>query len=175
MWRSWRRGGGLAAAAMIASCAPRAAPPAALPPPPALRPSPPPAAAPQAAPVAWQEGPLAPGDWGYDVESGVAQATFASPGAPLFALRCDPGGQIRIFRPGVPGGPITIVTSFGERRLPGSGNADQAQATLPAADPLFDQMAFSRGRFLVRTAGGSDLVLPAWPEPARLIERCRGQ
>lgn len=165
----------LAAAAMIASCAPRTAPPAPVPaPPPAPRPQPaaPPPAPP---PVAWQEGELASGDWHYDGESAVPQAAFASPGGPLFALRCDAGRQIRIFRPGVPGGPITIVTSFGERRLPGSGNGEQALATLPAADPLFDQIAFSRGRFLVRTAGGSDLVLPAWPEPARLIEQCRGQ
>jgi hypothetical protein len=38
---------------------------------------------------------------------------------------------------------------------------------------LFDQIVFSRGRFLVRVAGGGDLVLPTWPEPARLIEECR--
>jgi hypothetical protein len=48
-------------------------------------------------------------------------------------------------------------------------------ATLPASDTLFDQIAFSRGRFLVRASGGGDLVLPSWPEPARLIEECRGQ
>ena len=52
--------------------------------------------------------------------------------------------------------------------------ANQALATLPASDPLFDQIVFSRGRFLVRVTGGSDLVLPSWPEPARLIEECRG-
>ena len=75
----------------------------------------------------------------------------------------------------MPGGPITIVTSFGERSLPGAGNEDQSIATLAASDPLFDQIVFSRGRFLVRVAGGGDLVLPSWPEPARVIEDCRGQ
>jgi len=43
----------------------------------------------------------------------------------------------------------------------------------PSSDPLFDQLAFSRGRFLVRVEGQGDLILPAWPEPARTIEDCR--
>jgi len=68
---------------------------------------------------------------------------------------------------------MTIVTGFGTRTLAGR-SGEQAAPTLPASDPLFDQIAFSRGRVLVRTAGG-DLVLPIWPEPARLIEDCRGQ
>jgi hypothetical protein len=46
---------------------------------------------------------------------------------------------------------------------------------LPASDPLLEQMAFSRGRFLVTVEGGPSLVVPAWPELARVIEDCRGQ
>jgi hypothetical protein len=36
-------------------------------------------------------------------------------------------------------------------------------------------MAFSRGRFLVTVEGGASLVVPAWPELARVIEDCRGR
>jgi hypothetical protein len=35
-------------------------------------------------------------------------------------------------------------------------------------------MAFSRGRFMVEAQGMATLVLPAWPEPARVVEDCRG-
>jgi hypothetical protein len=164
----------LAAIAALSACVPRTAPPAPQPPPsPPPAPAPPPPAPPPAAPIAWQDGPLAPGDWSYAGVGAAPQAAFAGPGGTLFALRCDAGRQIAILRPGLPGGPITIVTSFGQRVVTGPGNAAQAPATLPASDPLFDQIAFSRGRFLVRSAGSGDLVLPSWPEPARLIEDCR--
>jgi hypothetical protein len=118
-----------------------------------------------------EDAPPAPGDWSYSGGGAAPQAAFSTPGATLFALRCDAGGQIGIVRLGAESGPVTIVTSFGQRVLPAAGTDGRA---LPASDPLFDQIAFSRGRFLVRSAGG-DLVLPSWPEPARLIEDCRTQ
>ena len=156
-----------------AGCVPRAAAPppqpaAPLPPPPPAPPAPP--AAPAA--VAWQDGPLAPGDWSYSPAGATPQASFGPPGALLFALRCDGGGRIGIVRPGAGGGPLTIDTGLGARTL-AAGDGQEA-AALAASDPLFDQIAFSRGRFLVRSAG-ADLILPSWPEPARLIEDCRGQ
>ena len=157
--------------AAASACVPRAVPPASQPPPPpppAPAPPPPPRA-PAPAPVAWEDGALAPGDWTYS----SGEARFGTPDATLFALRCDGGSRIGMVRPGAGGGPVTIVTGFGTRTLAG-GAGDQEVAALPASDPLFDQIAFSRGRFLVRAAG-SDLVLPSWPEPARLIEDCRGQ
>jgi hypothetical protein len=160
------------AMAMAAACAPRPAPPAPAPPPAPVQP---PASEPPLPPPAadWRDAPLAPGDWSYSGQSGIHEATFASPGGTLFALRCEPGGEIVLFRMGVPAGPMIIVTSFGARTLPGFGNDDQSMARLAAADPLFDQMVFSRGRFLVRFASGGDLILPSWPEPARVIEECR--
>ena len=42
-----------------------------------------------------------------------------------------------------------------------------------AYDPLLDAIAFSRGRFTVESESGAMLVLPAWPEPARVVEDCR--
>ena len=161
--------------AALAACVPRAATPPPLPPPPPrpVPPPAPPAPPPAPPPVAWQDGPLAPGDWSYDGADAGPQARFGAPGPTLLTLRCAAGGQIAIVRAGAGAGPITIATSFGERMLPATG--DGAQAALPASDPLFDEIAFSRGRFLVRAAGAADLVLPSWPEPARLIEDCRAQ
>ena len=44
-----------------------------------------------------------------------------------------------------------------------------------ASDPQLDAIAFSRGRFFVSLNGTSDLVIPDWPEFARVIEDCRGR
>jgi hypothetical protein len=156
----FRRSLCVALLALACACVPRTAPPRPLPAPPAAAPpaTPPPAPAP---PVAWQDAPLAEGDWSYAGQ----EARFEGPGGVLLALRCEAGRQIALLRPGAPAGPLTIVTSFGEREV---------AAPLAAADPLFDEIAFSRGRFQVRSADGEALVLPSWPEPARLIEECRG-
>jgi hypothetical protein len=164
-----------AAGAMAVSCAPPPALPATPPPLPAPLPAPPPPPPPAPAPLGWQDAPLSPGDWSYSGQSGIHEATFASPGGPLFALRCEPGGQIAMLRPGASAATMTVVTSYGQRSLPSFGNEDQSTARLAAADPLFDQIVFSRGRFLVRIAGGGDLILPSWPEPARVVEECRAQ
>ena len=160
----FRRSLCVALLALACACVPRTAPPRPLPaPPPPPPPAPAPAAPPPApaAPVAWQDGPLAEGDWSYAGQ----EARFEGPGGVLLALRCEPSRQIALLRPGAPAGPLTIVTSFGEREV---------AAPLAAGDPLLDEIAFSRGRFLVRSADGAALVLPSWPEPARLIEECRG-
>jgi hypothetical protein len=68
---------------------------------------------------------------------------------------------------------VTIRTSYGARTLPANAQADGLAATLSASDPLLDQIAFSRGRFTVEVAGQPQLVLPAWPEVARVVEDCR--
>ena len=129
---------------------------------------------PPAPPIAWQDGPLTSGDWSLNQQGALSEAVFTSAGGALLAIRCQPGGQIAFARPGAAPGVLTVATSFGERTLPGSGN-DGSMAMLGAADPLFDELAFSRGRFRVRVPGREDLVLPTWPEPARVIEECRGQ
>lgn len=43
-----------------------------------------------------------------------------------------------------------------------------------ANDALLDAIIFSRGKFLVAAADVPDLMLPPWPEIARVIEDCRG-
>jgi hypothetical protein len=46
-------------------------------------------------------------------------------------------------------------------------------ADFAAFDPLLDALAFSRGRFAVSVSGTPALVVPPWPEIARLVEDCR--
>ena len=152
---------GIAGAAMLSACASGPAPAPAPERAPPVRQAPPVAVTPP--PVEtnaedWRDQPLTPGDWSY--ESG--EARYAG-----FSLRCDGARrQVVATRAGA-SGPLRLRTTFGERVLaPG--------AALPAADPLLDEMAFSRGRFTVEAEGLPTLILPAWPEPARVVEDCRG-
>jgi hypothetical protein len=159
-----------AAAALLGGCVPRVAtpPPAPAPvPAPVLPEVPVPRVPPPPAPVAigWEDGPLSLGDWHYS----PGAATFTGPDGAAFSLRCV-AGRVEFSRAGAAGA-VAILTSFGARSLTAEGGT----AALAASDPLFDQMAFSRGRFLVRADGAADLVAPAWPEVARLVEDCRGQ
>ena len=82
-----------------------------------------------------------------------------------FAIRCEPGARCALRWSGAQAQAIVIRTSYGERRLPVSEvHINMIVVDLPPSDPLLDQMAFSRGRFLVQAEGGAALVLPAWPE-----------
>ncbi|MGS1016644.1 hypothetical protein [Allosphingosinicella humi] len=173
--KSVRLGLCLGAIAAIAGCIP--APRAPAPQPPAPPPVAPPAL-PPAPPLAWQDLPLSPGTWSYDAAR--PQAVFGSVnGGPSFAVRCDHAARLVILsRVGgmgggsAGGGAMTIRTSFGARSLPTS--APDVSASLPANDRFLDSMVFSRGRFTVEVPGAPMLVIPAWPEPARVIEDCRG-
>ena len=83
-------------------------------------------------------------------------------------MRCDSATRrITLTRPGATGA-LTITTSYAPITWPTSPVA------LAASDPALDRIAFSRGRFTVESAGTARLVLPAWAEPARVIEDCRG-
>lgn len=153
------------AAAALAACVSRPAPPAPVPAP-VVRPVPaPPAPAP--APVLdWQDALLSPGDWTYRGEPGDRIAEFRS-GGMSFSLSCERDNMIMVALSGAQPATVTIRTSYGERRLPATSGR------LAASDTLFDQIAFSRGRILVQGEGSPDLIVPAWPEPARLVEDCR--
>ena len=165
----------LGAAGMLAACVPQ--PQATQPP----QPSPAPAPAPPSPPppvAAWQDAPLTPGGWSYLPEAdGGSNARFGPAGAePLFIIRCDRSRQIALSTKGTAAGPMTIRTSFGARNLQASSQATASgyvAARLPATDPLLDSIAFSRGRFSVEAPGAGMLIIPAWPEAARVIEDCR--
>ncbi|WP_419825333.1 hypothetical protein [Sphingomonas sp.] len=159
----------------LADCAgpkPRPTPP---PPPPAA------AALPAAPPQQdWRDVPLTPGAWSWRGGAGRSLAQFGLLGAPaIFALSCDASHRtINLSRAGSTGGAATMLftTSFGAFPLAASDGAGEPPAIVAraaASDPHLDQIAFSRGRFLVDVAGAERLVLPAWPEVARVIEDCR--
>ncbi len=172
--RMIRIAGALATALAVAACAPRPSPAPAPVPEPPPRPAPPtPEPAPASPAASWQEGPLSPGDWTYRRDGAVALAIFGSERA-TFTLRCEPNGSITAGMTGAQAPAFMFRTTYGERRLPAAPvHLNEMLATLSAADPLLDQIAFSRGRFLVEAEGGPALVMPAWPEPARVIEDCR--
>jgi|SRR5579863_7776743 len=144
--------------------------------PPPAHPAPPP---PPPPPVAtdWRDAPATPGDWQWSREGRFSTARFGGPGQPaLLSLTCNPqGGTITLSRGGdQPGAATTLSISTTSllRTLPIRPGADPA-IILSALDPLFDAMAFSRGRFAVEVPGMVPLYLPSWPEVGRVIEDCR--
>jgi hypothetical protein len=165
--------GAAVALVMLASCATRTPqPPAPVPQQPPPRPAPP-RPLPTPPPLAWQDAPLSAGDWSYSEAAGGPSASFGAPAA-QFTVRCEPDRRISLTRLGATGTALTLRTSDALRALPASAEQVGLVAYLNAADPLLDAMAFSRGRFAVEVAGTPLLILPAWPEPARVIEQCRG-
>jgi hypothetical protein len=161
----------------LGACVPRSAPPAPTPAPvarPVPLPPPPPATPPPPA-ADWQTGALSPGDWSYRPSSSTPLAIFQSE-AVSFSIRCQQGRAIWLGITGGQGDALVIRTSYGARRLPAERiHLNEMAAQLPVSDPLLEQMAFSRGRFLVMVEGGPSLVVPAWPEIGRVTEDCRGQ
>ncbi|MBI1404200.1 MAG: hypothetical protein GC147_13440 [Porphyrobacter sp.] len=179
----------LALSLTLAACVPATREPASasLPPPaPVARHAPqaPPPATPAPLPAVpgdkWMDAPATPGDWRYQVGAGGPLAVFVGTGGKgEFVLTCDrPARSIELWRAGTSAGPrtMTIRTETATRSL----TAVQAEdtnpylaASLPAADPLLDAMALSKGRFAVEVEGQSPLYLPSWAEVTRVIEDCR--
>lgn len=165
--------------ATVSACVPqRQAPPPQQPqqepPQPQRLPPPPPT------PQDWRDMPLTPGNWFYSNQGGTSQALFGSANSEAsFIVRCDRARrQVTLLRGGTSSGNMmTVRTSSSARNLPLSVQAEPLPYVLSsvgANDRLLDAMAFSRGRFTVEVPGLPMLVLPAWPEPARAIEDCRG-
>ena len=167
---------------LISSCAPAPRPVAPPPraPAPAVQPrvsAPPPALA-----AHWQDWPATPGTWVYQRDARGSIARFGRSGADAdLVIRCVlPTRRIYLSRPGafVAGetGTMWLRTSSGEARYPlanSGGEPPYVAAEFSPRDPMLDALAFSRGKFIISVKGAADLVIPAWPEPARVIEDCR--
>ncbi|MDB5721210.1 MAG: hypothetical protein JWP15_1828 [Alphaproteobacteria bacterium] len=120
--------------------------------------------------------PLTPGDWRYQQDSGGSEAVFAAAGAGIFSVRCERSGRSIVLTRFAGGGSrLRLTTTYGTRALTGRAEGAGVAATVAASDSLLDAIAFSRGRFTVESESGAMLVLPSWPEPARVVEDCRGQ
>lgn len=131
-------------------------PPVIGPPPIARAPAPPP-------PSDWRDADLTFGFWFHDETS----ARFLTSDGAAFALRCDRAARRIILEREGATGEMIIRTTEDDRRFP------QARAPLPVGDPFLDSIIFSRGRFMVEAAGRA-MIIPAWPEPAKAVEDCRG-
>jgi hypothetical protein len=153
--------------------APRPAPRPSTPAPPGPTPRPA-ATSSSTALAAWADAALSPGRWTYQPARGTgSRALFGPTNAPSFQVACAAGRLLNLTRPGAAAGSLTIRTTSTLRALPGTGSAQGLSVQLPANDPLMDAIAFSRGRFAVEAPGVPALVIPAWPELARVVEDCR--
>ncbi len=156
---------------MLSACvAPqKAAPPPA---PQPVRPPPPPSPAPP--PPDWRDRAPTQGDWSYRQTGAGGEAVFGTdPISPRLALRCArPSGQVWLVWPGATGTTVSVQTTETSAVRTGTLAGTELQLAFAARDPMLDQMAFSRGRFML-TAGGQALIVPSWPEIARVIEDCR--
>ena len=119
-----------------------------------------------------------PGNWTYAPTADGSEASFLDANArPQLFVRCTRASrQVTIAKPATAAAPfINIWTSSQTRNLPASYNPAiyRLGASLTAYDPLLDAIAFSRGRFAVSVSGATALIVPAWEEPARVIEDCR--
>jgi hypothetical protein len=127
----------------------------------------------------WSVADLGPEEWRYEaMTSGSRAALAAGNGSAIAAIGCQ-AGTISLSRPGnrtASGQTMTIRTSFAERSLPirADISSNNLVVTLDARDPLWDQIIYSRGRFLIEASGVAPLIAPVRPEIGRVVENCRG-
>lgn len=169
-----------AASCLIVACCVPAPKPAPEPSPIVVAPAPAPPLITAPAFENWMDAPATPGNWSYHADSSGTIAMFGQANSePRFALRCNPArGVISLLRAGTGTGniPLRIRTESAERMVTATQQGDQLptlRADITARDPLLEAMAFSKGRFAVKTAGLPTLYIPAWPEVTRVIEDCR--
>lgn len=146
-------------------------------PPPARTPAPAPA---PVQPKDWRDWPLTAGEWRYQQAGVSSSATFGVAGAPpVLTLRCEmPSRQVVFAAAAARGaGQMIVRTTFGAASWPlqaSTANPGQFVSVRAGSDPALDQIAFSRGRFLIQVPGAAPLVLPTWAEITRVVEDCRG-
>lgn len=170
---SFRTASVLIGLTVLAACAPRRAPPPPVTAPPQAQQPPPSPVLPPPLPVAWVDAPLASGDWSYSADGGRPTARFGPGGSARLVVRCEAPGQVLIAHNGGQGTSMIVRTTYGDRTLPATADASGLVARLPARDALLDRMIFSRGRFAVQSQGAGLLIVPSWPEVARVTEECR--
>ncbi|MGK2909299.1 MAG: hypothetical protein ACSLE1_05820 [Sphingobium sp.] len=120
------------------------------------------------------------GIWRYQQAGVSSSATFGVAGAhPVLTLRCEMPSRQVVFVPAAArvAGQMIVRTTFGAASWPlqaSSANPAQLVAVRAGSDAALDQIAFSRGRFVIEVPGAAPLVLPTWAEITRIVEDCRG-
>lgn len=138
---------------------------------------------PRSASTDWRDMAQTPGTWTWGMDGPRSTARYGVAGAaPVAMMRCDPASQVVTLWRGVTVGSAPaatqvalVVNTTGTRKIL-TAQADGAggvQVALAPRDPLLDEIAFSRGRFMLESPGGTTLYLPSWPELSRVIEDCR--
>jgi hypothetical protein len=122
--------------------------------------------------------PVASGAWSYVPVPGGSEARFTDAASTIrLTVRCTKSTRRVMISPtsSVPASTMFVWTSSATRNLPArfEAQAMRVSAELAANDPLLDALTFSRGRFAVSMPGMAALVVPAWPEAARVVEDCR--
>jgi hypothetical protein len=119
----------------------------------------------------------AAGTWNYASTTDGSQAVFRTSALAQLTIKCVRTTRVvTISKPASAAAPFLFVwTSNGARSFPASFDPSTGQVSvrLNAQDPMLDAVAFSRGRMGVSITGSPALVVPAWPETARVIEDCR--
>lgn len=118
------------------------------------------------------------GDWSYLPAGDGSEAWFTSAdGHPQLWIHCVRATRhVSIARPAAISSPIINVwTSSEVRAVAAAFNPATSRLTADFAnyDTLLDAIAASRGRIAFSISGEPALVVPAWPEVARVIEDCR--
>ena len=118
------------------------------------------------------------GSWTYSLTASGSEATFVNASSlPQLTIRCTLATRrIAIAKPASNATPfLGVWTSSQSRNLLASFNPATMRLTaeVGANDPLLDAIAYSRGRFGISAAPQPALVVPAWAEPARVIDDCR--
>ena len=118
------------------------------------------------------------GNWTYALTSDGSEATFTNTsGFPQLWVRCVRASRkVSIAKPATAAAPfIAVWTSSQGRTVPASFNPATGRLTieLDASDALLDALSNSRGRIGFTVSPQPSLVVPAWPEPARVVEDCR--
>jgi len=118
------------------------------------------------------------GSWSYTATTDGSEATFGTMSTlPQLTIHCTKATRrIAISRPASAAAPfLNVWTSSQSRQLAASFNplTNRITADLAAYDSLLDAIVFSRGRLGVAVSNAPALVVPAWAEPARVVEDCR--
>jgi hypothetical protein len=118
------------------------------------------------------------GTWSYAATADGSEARFSdASGTPQLILHCTRATRrVSISKTATAAAPqIDVWTSSQTRSLPVTFNAatGRVSADLQAYDALLDAIASSRGRVGFAVGTQPALVVPPWPEIARVIEDCR--
>lgn len=118
------------------------------------------------------------GEWNYSASTSGSDARFAdSSGIAQLVIHCTPANRhVTISKPSAGPAPyLTLWTSSQSRTIAASFDSATSRLTVEveAQEPLLDALSTSRGRIGIAAGTQPSLVVPAWPEIARVVEDCR--